>query len=126
MKRVYALVGIMLLISGCASGLGLVSGQKHPSIDPLQVMVLPQTPPNQEILGVVDTRVIGMDSLINQNDMINELKKQAAAIGANAIVLKPISTTLYTKMDRVQYGWMSTLTRQTTLSATAIYVAPNP
>ena len=129
-KRVFLFLGVVLLISGCATGSGIVTGQTRPPIDPKQVRVLLQPPPNHEVIGLVEARSMGgMTDQDKQNYALEELKKQAAAIGANAIVLNTTGTEVTTGGTFIKqpYGggvFVPYQARQKTLSATAIYVIP--
>ena len=71
----------------------------------------------------------GMSDQAKQDYALEELKKQAAAIGANAIVLNSVGTELApggTFISQPNGGGMYVpyQTRQKTLSATAIFVTP--
>lgn len=121
---------VVVLIGGCATGSGIVTGQQRAPIDPGQVKVLLQAPPNHEVIGLVEARSMGgMTDQEKQNYALEELKKQAAAIGANAIVLNTTGTEVTSGGTFISqpYGggmFVPYQTRQKTLSATAIYVTP--
>lgn len=126
----HILLGVVLLLSGCATGSGVVTGKTRPQIDFMQVKVLLQPPPNHEVIGLVEARSMGgFSDQEKQNYALEELKKQAAAIGANAIVLTSSgaeSTTGGTFIKQPYGGgvFVPYQARNKTLSATAIYVIP--
>ena len=130
MKRALCCLAAMLLIGGCASGSSIVTGQKRAPIDPAQVKVLLQMPPNHEVIGLVQSKSMGgMTEQDRQNYALDELKKQAADIGANAVVLNTAGEEVTTGATFIPqpYGggmFVPYQSRQKTLSGTAIYVAP--
>jgi len=127
MKRIAWMV-LAVTLTGCATGSGVVTGQTRAPIDFMQVKVLLQPPPNHEVIGLVEARSMGgFSDQEKQNYALEELKKQAAAIGANAIVLNTSGTEVTTGSTFVKqpYGggvFVPYQARSKTLSATAIYV----
>lgn len=76
-------------IAGCASGSALVTGQTRPAIvDYTTVRILTEMPQGAEQIAVIrassDAGWTAQDSL---DYAVDELKKQAAGVGANAVVL---------------------------------------
>lgn len=129
MKKIIA-IAALLAITACATGSGIVAGQKRQPTDPTQVKVLLQPPPSHEVVGMVESRSIGgFSDQDKQSYALEELKKQAASIGANAIVLTGSgaeSTTGGTFIKQPYGGgvFVPYQARNKTLSATAIYVTP--
>lgn len=83
-------IAFALLIIGCASGTHIITGETHPGIKPSDVRLYQVPPPKFEIVGIVNSRTPGR----LQRDMdtaVNELKNQAAAIGANGIILGEVN-----------------------------------
>lgn len=85
-------------IAGCASGSALVTGQTRPAIeDHMTVRILTEMPDGAEEIAIVKA---SSDSGWTQQDSLDyavgELKKQAAMVGANAVVLTGRDTTSQT------------------------------
>jgi len=80
-----ALTGLALMV-GCATGTHIVTGTPHPKIKPTQVVLYQIPPAKYEIIGIVNASTPGMRQR-NMDDVVNQLKKQAADIGANGIIL---------------------------------------
>ena len=81
-------------VLGCADGSALVTGQARPPIEDWNsVVILTEMPDSAEQIAVVKA---SSDSGITQQQSLDfavaELKKQAAKVGANAVVLSSRST----------------------------------
>ncbi len=88
MKSVIMAVVATVLV-GCASGSALVTGQVRPAIEDFNtVTVLTEMPDGAEQIAIVKA---SSDSGWSQQQSLDyaiyELKKQAAKVGANAVVL---------------------------------------
>jgi uncharacterized protein YbjQ (UPF0145 family) len=88
MKLVLVAV-VCAFLAGCASGSALVTGQARPAItDHTTVRILTQMPDGAEEIAIVKA---SSDSGWTQQGRldyaVDELKKQAAKVGANAVVL---------------------------------------
>lgn len=86
-KVVLTLLAVVL--AGCASGSALVTGQTRPAIeDHTTVSILTEMPEGADEIAIVKA---SSDSGWTQQDSldyaVDELKKQAAKVGANAVVL---------------------------------------
>ncbi|WP_157292804.1 hypothetical protein [endosymbiont of Ridgeia piscesae] len=85
----FAFLSLALLLVGCATGSVLVTGTQRPPIDPSQVRIY-RIPPNAEFehIGIVKAQA---EEVITQQEAmdraVHELKKQAAKIGANGVIL---------------------------------------
>ena len=120
-----------VLIAGCATGSYILTGKQRPPIDPKEVKVLLQAPSVCEVIGIVEARSLsGWTDQDKMNHVVEELKAQAASIGANAIVLNQAGTQVTSGGTYVgqTYGTTSTgmiipyQVAQKSLSATAIYI----
>ena len=83
------LLTIVALLAGCASGSALITGQIRPAIeDHRTVRILTEMPQGADTIAVVKA---SSDSGLTQQGSLDyavvELKKQAAKVGANAVVL---------------------------------------
>ena len=88
MKSVIMAV-IAIVLVGCASGSALVTGQVRPAIEDVNtVTILTEMPDGAEQIAIVKA---SSDSGWSQQQSLDyavyELKKQAAKVGANAVVL---------------------------------------
>jgi hypothetical protein len=87
MKNIYLIT--LLFLVGCASGSSIVVGEVRESIDSSDVMQFFEFPENYELIGIV-TAPSDAD-LTEQNSgghAVEELKIQAAKLGANGIIIE--------------------------------------
>ena len=83
-----SIVGILLITIGCVSTQHVLTGKVHPVISPDGVQVYSIAPTNSEIIGIVSTT--GHPGWTKQQAVDNAicgLKKEAATLGANGLVL---------------------------------------
>jgi hypothetical protein len=74
--------------SGCATGSAVVTGEARLPIDPSQVKLYLDPPPEYETIGLVESSSdVEFSSQAAMDRATNELKEQAAKIGANGVVL---------------------------------------
>lgn len=89
-----------ILAIGCASGTALVTGTKRDAINSDEVIIYPELPENYEIIGIINA---SSDWGWTQQDCLNyaiqELKKQAAKIGANGIVIENTKKTIFDEQN---------------------------
>lgn len=118
-----------LLLIGCASGSALVTGEARDPIDPSLVKVYRDAPNSKfESIGIVKSEAVEMLSEQEAlNRAVEELKKQAAQIGANGVVLsgmgeKHESYTNYTPSANGGGFFYSGTDEYQTLQGDAIYV----
>ena len=82
------IIFMIILLSSCASGSYILTGQKRDPINPSLVKLYTAQPKQYEVIGIVNS---SSDSgWTQQGDMdlaVSELKKQAAKLGANGILL---------------------------------------
>ena len=74
------------LLAGCATGTTLPTGNLRPAINPQQVKLFTVPPAHYEIIGMVDAKTRGRHQAALDR-ATQELKKQAAKIGASGIIL---------------------------------------
>ncbi len=118
---------VALLLVGCTTGSTLVTGTKRDPIDPSQVVVYRNAPDTKfEYIGIVKSE---SEEIFSQQEALDraveELKKQAAKIGANGIILsrmgeKHENYSGYTPSTSGGYFYSSTDEYQT-LQGDAIY-----
>lgn len=112
----------VLIISGCASSAVIITGETRQEINPNQVIVYSEMPPNSLIIGIVTASSgSGWTAQGDMNYAIQALKKQAARIGANGIVIENIdkNISVYTSESTTVLG------SEHTISGKAIYVSTN-
>lgn len=89
MKLKTITIFLTLCITGCTSGPGLVTGYVRPAIEDYRsVNLLPRLPKDAEVIASV--RASSDSGFSRDRDLdhaLNELKKKAARLGANALVI---------------------------------------
>jgi uncharacterized protein YbjQ (UPF0145 family) len=86
----------VMLVSGCehASGSAIVTGTRHPPISPDAVKIYIDAPAEYETIGLVHAQFQtgATREAAKQEIAMKELKKQAAALGANGILLTAVGS----------------------------------
>ena len=78
----------VLLLSGCAGSSKVMVGQARPAIDPAQVRIYTVVPAgSQEIAQIESSSAIGFGTQGQTDSAVARLKAEAAALGANGVVL---------------------------------------
>ncbi|WP_038891701.1 hypothetical protein [Vibrio campbellii] len=86
--KVGLVVVALLLLNACASGSAIVTGVKRPALDFNQVRLYLEAPEQYETIGIVKASSdAGITQQASQDYAVEELKKQAAKIGANGVIL---------------------------------------
>lgn len=117
---IFAFSLISLIISSCASGTALVTGTQHPATSPESVVIYIEPPVNYEVIGIVTASSdSGWTDQGSLEYALKEIKKQAAKIGANGILLENVSQS--TSGGVYSYGMYVPSTSQN-LSGKAIYI----
>ena len=83
------LIALLLTIIGCATGSSTVTGNARSAIDPTVVKLYLEPPQEYEIIGIVESSsdVVALSSQAARDRTIEELKVQAAMIGANCVLI---------------------------------------
>jgi len=115
---------LVLLISACASGSSIVTGEKRAPIDFNLVKLYLETPENYEVIGLVKASSdAGWTEQDSVDSAIEELKKQAAKLGANGVLLMATGEQTTTNIaSDGQGGYYSYVGTDQTVSGKAIYV----
>ena len=124
MKRIHIIFIAIFLLSSCASGSYILTGQKRDPMNPSLVKLYTSPPIKYDVIGIVNA---SSDSgWTQQGDMdlaVSELKEQAAKLGANGILLtgtgESTSSTVGAYNSGVVYAASSTAQ---TITGQAIYV----
>jgi hypothetical protein len=86
--RIASVVLATLLMTGCASSSKVMLGQQRPALDPAQVQVYRTAPAgSQEIAQLESKSAVGFGTQGQTDAAVARLKREAAALGANGIVL---------------------------------------
>jgi len=83
------LLGVIVInMSGCSRGAALVTGVKKTAINVTQVKVYHTAPNNYDVIGTVNSSGFGgFSQQGNLDSALEELKIQAAKVGANGVIL---------------------------------------
>ena len=83
-----AAAAVLLLVAGCASTSRVMLGQARAPIDPAQVQVY-STPPagSVEIAQLESSSAVGFGTQGQTDAAVARLKRDAAALGANGVIL---------------------------------------
>ena len=97
MKKIIVLLNILflstILFISCATGTALVTGIQREATNPESVVVYTEPPAKYEVIGIVTASSdAGWTEQGDLNYAMAELKKQAAKIGANDVILENIGT----------------------------------
>jgi hypothetical protein len=87
-KKSLILLFVLSLVA-CASGSAIVTGTKRTPLDPSQVKLYVEAPANYEVIGIVNASSdAGWTEQDSQDYAVQELKNQAAKLGANGVLLE--------------------------------------
>lgn len=124
MKQIHIILIATLLLSSCASGSYILTGQKRQPTNPSQVKLYTSTPKKYDVIGIVNAS--SGSGLTKQGDMdlaVSKLKQLAAKLGANGILLTVTgeSTSSSVSTYSNSFAYTSSSTSQT-ITGQAIYV----
>ena len=87
-SKLLSIAILFIVLLGCSTGSAIITGNVRPAIDPNEVKIFLEPPSQYETIGIVEASSdVEFSSQKAQDRVINELKKQAAKIGANGIIL---------------------------------------
>ena len=79
----------ILLLAGCASGSSIVVGEIREAIDSNQVKLYLEVPDSYEVIGIVTASSdAGWTEQDSVDYAVEELKNQAAKLGANGVLIE--------------------------------------
>ena len=115
----------MFILTACASGSYILTGQKRDPINPSEVKLYTEAPAQYETIGIV--KASSDSGWSQQGDMdlaVEELKNQAALLGANGVILSSTGEVVSTSVGATSGGvtYVSSSSAQT-ISGKAVYVA---
>ena len=80
---------LALLLTACASGSAIVTGTKRTPLNPSEVRLYLEAPASFEVIGLVNASSDGgWTEQESQDYAVQELKSQAAKLGANGVLLE--------------------------------------
>ena len=93
MRLQIAALTAVLLLSACAGSSRVMVGQARPPIDPAQVQIYTVVPAGaQEIAQIESSSAIGFGTQGQTDAAVARLKADAAALGANGVVLMGVGS----------------------------------
>ena len=113
-----------LLLAGCATGSSIVVGEVRDPIDPSKVKLYLEAPANYDVIGIVKASSdAGWTEQDSVDYAVEELKNQAAKLGANGVFIETTGETTSTIIGGQDTGYLYAVpVSEQTLSGKAIYV----
>lgn len=123
MKIITLIIASLILIS-CASGTAIVTGTTRTAISPDKVKLYIQPPKVYEVIAIVKASSdAGWTAQGSQDYAVDELKNQAAKLGANGVLLGSTGTKTSTAVGGYGTGFMYAIPIEAeVVSGQAIYV----
>ena len=91
--RIAALAAVLLAAAGCASTSKVMLGQARTPIDPALVQVYSTPPPGSvEIAQLESASAVGFGTQGQTHAAVARLKREAAALGANGVVIMGVGS----------------------------------
>ena len=88
--KIILTIFIFTVLLGCASGSGssIITGEVRPAINPAEVRIYLEPPSQYEVIGLVEAYSdVNFSRQAAQNRLMERLKKRAAKMGANGVLL---------------------------------------
>ncbi len=86
--KIAVLFVCLLTLLGCATGSYIVTGNVRPAADPNDVKLYLEPPSEYETIGIVEASSdVELSSQAATDRAVQELKRQAAKIGANGVLI---------------------------------------
>ena len=88
MMKLLVLSTMGIFLVACASGSAIVTGTKRDPINPAQVKLFLDEPSSYEVIGIVNASSdVGWTEQDSVDYAVQELKSQAAKLGANGVLI---------------------------------------
>ena len=88
-----ALVLLVLALAACAGTSKVMLGQARPPVDPAQVRIYTTPPPGSvEIAQLESSSAVGFGTQGQTDAAVARLKREAAALGANGVILMGVGS----------------------------------
>jgi hypothetical protein len=89
--RTFSLIFIVFYLGACATGTTLVTGAKRTATNFEQVKIYQVPPANYEVIARVEaSSEMGLTDQQSLDFALEEVKKQAAKVGANGVILNAV------------------------------------
>jgi hypothetical protein len=90
MRLAFGFATLALLLAGCASTSKVLIGHARPAITPDQVRLYTQPPPRYQEIALLETQSGGFTygEQHKMDEVLGNLKKTAASLGANGVLLQ--------------------------------------
>lgn len=123
-KTIFVLLLAISLVA-CASGSAIVTGTKRTPVEPNQVNLYLEAPVKFEVIGIVNASSdAGWTEQGSVDYAVQELKNQAAKLGANGVLLGATGENTSTVVGGYGTGYMYAIpVTAKTVSGKAIYVS---
>ena len=123
MKKIIMLL-LAISLTACASGSSIVTGTKRTPLTPDQVKLYTEPPANYEVIAIVNASSdAGWTEQGSVDYAVEELKNQAAKLGANGVLLGATGETTTTVVGGYGSGYIYSIpVTAKTVSGKAIYV----
>ncbi len=123
----YPFLLAILLLAGCATGSGssIVVGEIREALDPNQVELYLETPETYEVIGIVTASSdAGWTEQDSVDYAVEELKNQAAKLGANGVLIESTGSHTSTVVGGYGTGYIYAIpVTARSVTGKAIYVA---
>ena len=124
MKQIHIILIAIFLLSSCASGSYVLTGQKRDPIDPSLVKLYTSPPTKYDVIGIVNA---SSDSgWTKQGDMdlaVSKLKELAGNLGGNGVLLSGTGESTSSAVGGYNNGVIyTTSSTSQTITGQAIYV----
>ena len=96
---------LVLLVAGCAASSHVLVGKTRPSVSSESVKIYSAAPAKYEVIAIIESsskNSIAITEQSNMNDAVQQLKNEAAKLGANGVLLQSIGNGRYG--DKVASG----------------------
>lgn len=91
--RSTTLLLLAIALSACASTSKVMLGQARPAVDPAQVQIYTTPPPGSiEIAQLESSSAVGFGTQGQTDAAVARLKREAAALGANGVILMGVGS----------------------------------
>ena len=98
---------LALTLGACASGSAIAVGEKRAPIDAALVKLYLEPPDEYEVVGIVNASSdMGWTEQESQDYAVEELKNQAAKLGANGVLLETAGDKTYTAIGGYGSGYL--------------------
>jgi uncharacterized protein YbjQ (UPF0145 family) len=122
--RIILVFSFCFVFLSCATGSTIITGEVRSEIDPTEVKIYLDPPPQFTTIGLIEaSSAVEFSRQAAQDRIVNELKTRAAKIGANGVLLLDSGVTTTTTTGMYSNGFFYSSKSDTlTAQGRAIYV----